>query len=125
MPHLPFGGAMATLTFTSGAASSAGDNTLVAAPGAGLRICPVMIIAQNNTTTADTLILYDGANTDTRKIMTVLAQAQGDGITVNCNFNGDDGETYQIKLTANKALVLNKAQAVATNYSVWYYTESV
>ena len=115
---------MGTLLVYSGAPASAGDNTLVAAPGAGLRICPVNIVLQNNTATADTLLLYDGASATGTKLLTLLAQNQGDGYTGPLQFVGEDGLRRAIKLTANTALVLNKAQAVATNVTVWYYLES-
>ena len=115
---------MGTLLYYSGAPASAGDNTLIAAPGVGLRICPVLLVLQNNTTTADTLLLYDGASSGNKKLMTILAQNQGDGYTGPLQFVCEDGRTRAIKLTANTALVLNKAQAVATNVTVWYYTES-
>ncbi len=115
---------MSALSVYSGAPASAGDNTLVAAPGAGLRIVPMFLLIQNNTTTADTGLLYDGASATGTKLFTMLMQNQGDGYTGPCAFVGDDGKIHQIKLTANTALVLNKAQAVATNVTVWYYTES-
>jgi hypothetical protein len=115
---------VASLSVYSAAVSAAGDSTLIAAPGAGLRIVPVFILLQNNTTTADTLLLYDGASASGTKLATVLAQNQGDGIVVNTVFN-DSGKTYQLKCSDNKALVLNKAQAVATNCTIFYYTESV
>lgn len=115
---------MATLSVYSGAPASSGDNTLVAAPGAGLRIVPVLIVLQGNTSTADTLLLYSGASNVGTKLATFLAQNQGDTFAVRNTFTGDNGQTYQLKCGANQALVLNKAQAVATNVTVWYYAES-
>lgn len=115
---------MSALLYYSGAPASAGDNTLVAAPGAGLRICPVSGILQNNTATADTLLLYDGPSSDAKKLMTILAQNQGDGYTGPFQFDCEDGQKRAIKCSENKALVLNKAQAVATNVTLWYYLES-
>jgi uncharacterized protein (AIM24 family) len=116
---------MTSLTVYSAAVSAAGDSTLIAAPGAGLRICPVLIKEQGNTATADTLLLYDGASASGTKLDTTLAQNQGDGVVLNCIFQCDDGKIRQLKLSENKALVLNKAQAVATNVTVWYYTEAI
>ena len=115
---------MSALLIYSGAPASAGDNTLVAAPGAGTRICPVLVMVQGNTATADTLLLYDGASATGTKLATLLAQNQGDGAVLTCVYRSDDGQTRQIKCSENKALVLNKAQAVATNVTVWYYLES-
>lgn len=115
---------MTTLSVYSGAPASAGDNTLIAAPGAGLRIVPVLVILQNNTATADTLLLYDGASATGTKLLTVLAQNQGDGIITQCTFEAENERMKRLKLTENKALVLNKAQAVATNCTIWYYLES-
>jgi hypothetical protein len=115
---------MASLTVYSAAPASSGDNTLIAAPGSGLRIVPVFILLQNNTTTADTLLLYSGVSESGTKLATVLAQNQGDGLVVNTVFGTDSGRTYQLKCGANLALVLNKSAAVATNVTIWYYTES-
>ena len=115
---------MSAILIYSGAPASAGDNTLVAAPGAGSRICPVLIKEQGDTATADKLLLYDGPSASGTKLDTTLAQNQGDGAVLTCIFRCDDGQTRQIKCSENKALVLNKAQAVATNVTVWYYLES-
>jgi hypothetical protein len=117
---------MASLTVYSAAVSAANDSTLIAAPGSGLRIVPVFLCLQNTSTTADTYLLYDGASATGTKLATVLAQNQGDGLVVNTVFNdGDSGKTYQLKCSENKALVLNKAQAVTCNVTCWYYIESV
>ena len=115
---------MATLTTYSAVVSNAGNNTLIAAPGAGLRIVPVFVLAQNTTTTADTLILYSGPSNTGTKLATVLAQNQGEGIVFDTVFAADDGKVYQVKCGENKALVLDKTQAVATNVTIWYYIES-
>ena len=114
---------MATLSVYSGAPALAGDNPLIAAPGAGKGMVPVFIMLQNNTATADTLLLYDGASATGTKLATVLVQNQGDGLIVNTTFQGGF-KPYHLKCSENKALVLNKAQAVATNVTVWYYTEA-
>jgi hypothetical protein len=112
---------MGVLSVYSGAPASAGDNTLVAAPGAGKRIVPVFIALQNNTATADTLLLYSGASSTGTKLLTILAQNQGDGIVASTVFHPDPtGDAYTLACGENQALVLNKAQAVATNVTIWY-----
>lgn len=115
---------MAALSVYSGVKSDAGDNTLIAAPGAGKRLVPVFIALQNNTATADTLLLYSGASATGTKLATILVQNQGDGLVVNTVFQGDNNKINHLKCAVDKALVLNKAQAVATNVTVWYYTET-
>ncbi len=104
------------LTWVTNTTSTAGDVTLIAAPGAGVRIVPVKVIVQNESATADTLILKDGSTAKMR----MLAQNQGDGLVLDFS-----GGPYRWKLAANAALVINKAQAVATGYSVGYYLENV
>lgn len=104
------------LTWVTNTTSTAGDVTLVAAQGTDKRIVPVKAIVQNESATADTLILKDGSTAKIR----VLAQNQGDGIMLDFS-----GGPYRWKLAANAALVINKAQAVATGYSVGYYLENV
>lgn len=115
---------MASFRVYTGTKSNSGDNELIAAPGAGLRIVPIFVMLQNNTATPDTLILYSGVSGTGTKLATFLAQNQGEGLMVNTIFTGDDGRIYQLKCGENKALVLNKEQAVATNITVWYYVES-
>lgn len=115
---------MATLTVYSATVAAAGDNTLIAAPGTGLRIVPVFVALQNATTTADVYLLYSGASATGTKLMTVRGQNQGDGVVVGTTFAADTGELYHLKCGANEALVLNKAQAVGCNVTVWYYVES-
>jgi hypothetical protein len=113
---------MTALSVYSGAPAAAGDSTLVAAPGAGLRIVPVFIALQNATTTADTYLLYSGPSSTGTKLLTVLAQNQGDGIVTSTVFNTDPrGRAYKLACGENQALVLNKAQAVAANVTIWYY----
>ena len=104
------------LTWVTGTTSTAGDVTLVAAQGEKIRIVPVKVIVQDESSTADTLILKDGSIAKIR----VLAQNQGDGIVLDFASG-----PYRWKLAANAALVLNKAQAVATGYSIGYYLENV
>jgi hypothetical protein len=116
---------MAALTFYSNQHALANDNTIIGAPGAGFRTVIVFLGAQNDTTTADRYIWYEGVSAGGTKIATVLAQNQGDGAVLNTVFEGSAGEALPLKLGENKALTLNKSQAVACNVSVWYYTERI
>jgi hypothetical protein len=118
---------MAKLTTYGAVKSAAGDNTIVAAPGAGLRIVPVFLFSQNATATADTGYWYSGPSaTGTLLAGPVLMQNQGEGLVANTVFeDSDSGKTYQVKCGENEALVFNKAQAVGSNIFAWYYIESV
>lgn len=102
---------MANLTVYSGAPAASGDNTLIAAPGAGLRIVVDNLLLQNNVATANTALLYDGASSTGTKLLTLLLQNQGDGFASAGSFLGDDGKVRHLKLAANKALVLNLSAA--------------
>lgn len=104
-----------SVTSATGTAASSGDNTLIAAPGAGIRIVLVSIIIQNESSTATTMILKNGSTAYER----ILAQNQGDGLA----------HAYPVdarkKLAANAALVLNLSGANSCGYSIEYYTETV
>lgn len=114
---------MASLSVYSATVTDSGDVTLIAAPGAGQRIVPMSLLLQNATTTADVYLLYSGASSTGTKLLTVRAQNQGDGYTGPCAFEGDTKTLYELKCGENKALVLNKAQAVGCNVTVWYRVE--
>ena len=62
----------------TGTKSAAGDNTLIAAPGAGKQIVISALILQNESATATTLIVKAGATA----VMRCLAQNQGDGLAL-------------------------------------------
>jgi hypothetical protein len=104
-----------TLLTSSGTASSSGDNTLISAPGAGVKLVIVGVTLQLEGSTATTLRLTNGAGGST--ISRVLAQNQGDGLALTFPIDA------RPKLSTNIALVLNLSGANACGYTIWYYTE--
>ena len=98
----------------TGAAAGSGDNTLIAAPGAGKQIVVSSLILQNESATATTMIVKAGSTA----ILRVLGQNQGDGAALvfppeRCLLIG-----------ANAALVLNLSGANSCGYSVVYYVDA-
>lgn len=107
--------AQKTLLVATGTVASSGDNTLISAPGAGVKIVIVGFVIQNETTTANTMRLFnDAAGTAFARC---LGQNQGDGLAYTYP------EDARYKLTANKPLVLNLSAAASCGYTIWYYTE--
>jgi hypothetical protein len=102
-----------TITIVTGTAASSGDNSLIAAPGVGVKIVVCGFVVQNESATATTLILRDGTTSKIR----CHAKNQGDGLSQV--FTPD----ARWKLTANTALNLNLSGANTCGYTVWYYTE--
>lgn len=106
-----------TLSVATGTAAASGDNTLIAAPGAGLRTVLVEVQLQLEAATATVGLLKDGAGG------AVLLRWRG--------VNDGDGVVHQwpmdtrLKLTAATALVLNLSGANQCGYTVYYYTEAV
>jgi hypothetical protein len=105
-----------TLLVATGAAASSGDNTLISAPGALLKIVIVGFIIQNETAVATLMRLLN--DTGGTAFARCLGQNQGDGLTMNY----PDDARY--KLALNKPLVLNLGGANSCGYTVWYYTEA-
>lgn len=103
------------LSVACSTASSSGDNSIISAPGAGLKIVIVGLIIQNESSTATTMRLFNGAGGSV--LARCLGQNQGDGLTVS--FPGDT----RLKLSGNTALVLNLSGANSCGYTIWYYTE--
>lgn len=99
----------------SGAAASSGDNSIISAPGAGLKIVIIGFVIQNESGTATTMKLYNGVNTAV--LARCLGQNQGDGLAFSCPPDA------RIKLTTNTALGLNLSGANSCGYTIWYYTE--
>ncbi len=108
-----------------GTKNSAGDNELIAAPGSKFRICPVLLYAQNLTTTTQTPYFYDGPQADGRPILPNLQQNQESGVIANCVFHCEHDQVWQIKLTENKPLVANLTNSQNVLFCVWYYIESM
>lgn len=105
-----------TLSIATGTAAASGDNTLIAAPGAGLRAVLVAVQVQLEAGTATVGLLKDGAGG------AVLLRWRG--------VNDGDGVIHQWpmdarpRLTAATALVLNLSGANQCGYTAYYYTEA-
>jgi hypothetical protein len=104
-----------TITIVSGTKSSSGDNTLIAAPGVGVSIVLVRVTLQNESSTATTMLLQNGASGST--LERILAQNQGDGLRAEYALDA------RPKLSANTALNLNLSGANSCGYTVHYFTE--
>jgi len=102
-----------TLSWATGTKAASGDNELIAAPAAGVRIVVTAILLQNESATATTMILKDGATAKIR----CFGQNQGDGLLLKFS----PGREW--KLTAATALNLNLSGANTCGYSIQYYTE--
>lgn len=96
----------------TGTAASSGDNTLIAAPGAGLQLVISGLIIQNESSTATTGIIKFGSTAKMRS----LFQAQGDGVVRDLVPAWEVGN--------NAALVLNLSGANSHGYSVSYWIDA-
>lgn len=105
-----------TLLYVAGTAASSGDNTLIAAPGAGVRIVPVTVQLQLEASTATVGLLKDGASGSV--LLRWRGVNDGDGVIHTWPMDA------RPKLTANTALVLNLSGANQCGYTVYYYTEA-
>jgi hypothetical protein len=101
------------LTVT-GTKAEAGDNELIAAPGAGKRIVVSALIVQLEAATATTMILKAGATA----LLRTLAQNQGDGLALHFP------PERELQLGANAALNLNLSGANSCGYSVIYHVDA-
>lgn len=99
------------ITYVAGTIATSGDNTIVAAPGAGISIYITHLVLQNESTTATTIILKGSGN-----LLRCLGQTQGSGLALTFP------ERREIKLAANTALILNLSGANSCGYSIGYYT---
>ena len=106
-----------TLTAAVGTAASAGDNTVVAAPGAGLRVVLVEVQLQLEASTATVGLLKDGAAGAT--VLRWRGVNDGDGIVKQFPIDA------RLKLSTNTAAVLNLSGANQVGYTIYYYTEAV
>lgn len=100
-----------SIIFVAGTISVSGDNTILAAQGAGQCISITSLTIQNESSIATTILVKDGATTRSR----FLAQSQGDGLSK------DFSERRELKLTANTALIINLSGANSCNYSIGYF----
>jgi hypothetical protein len=102
--------------FLGTTAGSSGDNTLISAQGAGVRICIRAIRVQNITANATTILIKDGAAGSTLAIIRTTA----DGIGLS--------EVYpfgtEIRLSSNTALVANLSGANNHQFSIQWFGET-
>lgn len=103
----------AGLLSVTGTKNGNGDNELIAAPGAKVRIVITSITLQNESTTATTMILKAGSTAFLR----VLGQNQGNGRALDL----PPGREYRLPL--NTALNLNLSGANQCGYTIFYYLE--
>lgn len=107
------------IQYVTGTIATAGDNTIIdigAATGysAGDRIYVTSLILQNETSTATTAVVKDGATAIAR----ALGQNQGDGLALTFS-RGNEWA-----LTPDNNLIVNLSGANSFGYSVSYYLES-
>lgn len=105
-------GQFLSYTQATGTKSSSGDNTLVSAPGAGFRLVVKELVVQNESTTATTVVIKNGATSEWRALLDQYR-------ALSMAFQ--QGEEY--RLAANSALVLNLSGANSHGYSVRYRIE--
>lgn len=111
--NLPAASPIRTYTKVSGTTATSGDQTLVAAPSAGNHLVVKDILIQNESSTATTAILKNGATAEWR----ALLQQYG---ALALSF--PEGEEW--RLTTATALVLNLSGANSHGYSIRYRTEA-
>lgn len=104
--------AMTTVTNTT---STAGDNTIIAAPGSGNRLVIYSLQIQLEAATATTILKKSGSTTIGR----LYCSAAGDGAI----WVYPAGR--ELRLGTNEAFVLNLSGANAIGYTVRYSTEAV
>lgn len=101
-------------TNVTGITSTSGDNTIISAPAAGVRIVVTDLRIQSESSTAQTVVLKDGATAVSR------LRLASDGAGTDRVY----GIGNELRLSAATALVLNLGAAEAVGYTVRYYTES-
>ena len=115
---VPAGGGAAVddadLIYLTGTTAAAGVTTLVAAPGAGVRIVVSAFMVQNESAVATTVQVGRGGSAAFR----ALLQTQGAALS------GSFLAGREWKLPANTALTVTLSAANSHGYSVVYYTES-
>ena len=105
----------ATRLYVATTIATSGDNTVISAPAAGVRIVITGLRIQNNTSTTTTLLLKDGAATTVSRLRAV---SDGSGLSENYGL-GDE-----IRLTAATAFVINLSGANSHGVSVRYWLEN-
>lgn len=102
-----------TLTSIAGTFSTSGNNTIIAAPTAGIATIITYLQVQNESSTATTVTIYNG----TTLVRRILLQNQGDAL-INSFEN-----SRALRLTANTALIINLSATNSHNYSIDYYQQ--
>jgi len=105
-----------TVATWNGTRAVAGDNELVATPGAGYRLVVTAFVIQNESTTPVIMRLRSGVTTNGWRC---LGQNQGDGLAMT--FAPDS----EWKLNENEPLNLELSDADTCAVSISYYTEAV
>ena len=91
--------------------SGSGDQTIIAAPGAGKSIVISSLVLQNESATSTQMVLKAGSTA----ILRFLAHTQG------MYLSKEYSPSRELKLPSNTALVLNLGGANACSYSIVYY----
>lgn len=104
----------ADLIYLTGTTAALGATTLIAAPGAGVRIVVSAFMVQNESAVATTVQVGAGGAPAFR----ALLQTQGAALS------GAFQAGREWKLPANAALTVTLSAANSHGYSVVYYTES-
>lgn len=103
-------------TYTNATATFAtsGDNTIIAAPGAGYRLVMRSLTVENESSTVTTVLIKSGSTTNFGKAM-----GERQGFSLNEEYG------HEWRLGANEALVVNLSGANSHRYNVRYFTEPV
>lgn len=104
----------ADLISVTGTFSTAGVNTLIAAPGAGVRIVVNAIMVQNESAVATTIHVGQGGAATIR----ALLQTQGSSLSASYEIG------REWKLPANTSLTVTLSAGNSHGYSIRYYTEA-
>lgn len=104
-----------TLTRTTGTCATSGDNTIIAAPGAGKKLVICAYHIQNETSNATTAIFKTGSTALRR----VRMSSDGDGIDRELT-----PEQF-IHCGTNEAFIINLSGANSCGYSIVSYTTGV
>lgn len=92
--------------------ADSGDNTVIAAPGTGLRLVIVDLVIQNESATATTVLVKSGSTTKWRSL---LDQYRAFSLSAQ--------QPYEFRLGTNEALVVNLSGANSHGVSVRYFVE--
>lgn len=115
MPSIKNTNGPALLTLANISINTSGDNTIIAAPGAGLRIVISELTLINESSTATTVLLKSGSTIFHR----MLFQNQGNGALFPL------AKDREWRLGANEAFVINLSGANAHGGGVSYIIENI